>query len=566
MHFFNIKSSLFIIGLFLISPIIGNAQIAFNSETGKKLDALFDEYNNEAGAAIGIMVDGKVLYQKGFGYANLEYKIPVTPQTVFETGGVAMHITATAILLLEKEGKLSLDDPIQKYLTEFPNYKKGEVTIRHCFHHSSGLRDYLNLLIMSGQDFHIPFDNKDAFNLLQKQKELTIQPGSDYRYSHSNYLTLALIVERISGMSIGEFAQQQIFKPIGMNHTFFYEDSEMVIPNRALLYGKEGEEFKLKQNYKFTACGDGRLYSTIEDMMKWSANFGDSKIGDSPNFMNKLFTKGKLNNGDTMSYALGLEDGNYLGHPLIGHNGWWKGATAMFFHCPDDDFFVMTMGNNIEKGAIGKAFQAAKILLPTKATTTTQPSTTNASIVATPSIKITKKEKEQICGSYFSYSIGYERKVYLKEGELFFSDGEHTDSKLSPFEKNGFRIVGDVNNSMLRFENTGKERVMKLYYGQRPPMKLVAFTPANYSAQELMKFTGKYFSEELGGTYDLSMDDKTLKISLEGKPLAEYSPLMENLFNSPHDGYVKFETGKDGKIQKFTINDYSLGNLSFFKK
>jgi len=549
----------------LLFPFIGNTQIEFNKQTEQKIDALFEEFKNEPGAAVGVFANGKTLYQKGFGYANLENEIKITPQSVFEVGSVGMHVTATAILLLEKEGMLSLDDPIQKHLTEFAQYKKGKVTIRHCFHHSSGLRDYMDLLKFSGKSKDMVFDNKAAFDLLQKQKELTIVPGSDYRYSYSNYMVLALIVERISGKSLGEFAKQKIFNPLGMTNTFFYEDRKQVIKNRALLYGKEDDKLKLKQNYQFTACGDGRLYSTIEDMMKWSENFGNSKIGGDAKFMEKLFIRGKLNNGETMSYALGLEHGDMSGHRLIAHNGWWGGATAMFVHFPEKNIFVMTMGNNADKYVFGKAYDVGRILL--KAEKKSKDVASKPILTAkTSKGKISKKEKEKICGSYFSYKIGYARKVYLKDNDLYFSDGENEDAKLALQDDGRFLLMDGKNRSRFRFDKKGNDRIMYFHYGERPPMDLLAFEPAGYSENELNKFTGKYHSKELDITYDLKIEDKKLKIYIGEEKLVEYNPLMANLFNSDHDGYVKFENGANGKVSKFTINDYSLGNLSFFKQ
>ena len=551
-----------VITLFLLFPIFGNAQFQFNSNIEQKIDSLFKEYEGEAGAAAGISHKGKVLYQKGFGLANLENEVKVTPQTVFETGAVAMHVTATAILLLENEGKLSLDDPIQKHLTTFPKYKKGEVTIRHCFHHSSGLRDYLDLIKMKGQSQHIDFNNKTGFDLLQKQKELTIVPGSDYRYSHSNYLVLALIVEQISGLSIGQFTKQNIFAPLGMNNTFYYEDNEKVIKNRALLYGKDGEEYKLKQNFDFTACGDGRLYSTIEDMNKWMANFSTSKIGGDKNFMKKLFKRGVLNNGKEMSYALGLEYASVNGREDIGHSGWFGGATAMILMTPVEDLYIITMGNNINSGAIGKAFRINSLIFD-DANYTPQETTT---VTTTSTTTLSQKEKEKFCGAYFSYSIGYDYRVYMKDGELYFHDGENEDVMLRPTGKNEFTKVDGVNWTTVKFGKEGNKKAMFYQYGQRPPITLLAFEPANLTNEQLNQFTGVYRSDELDVTYHLKMKNKKLQVFLGEKQIVQFNPLMSNLFNSDHDGYLKFEKGPKGEYRKFSINDYSLGSLSFFKQ
>lgn len=552
----------FFLPLFFLLPIFGNAQVQFNASIEQKIDSLFEEYEGEPGAAAAIYHKGKVLYQKGFGLANLENDIKVTPQTVFETGAVAMHITATAILLLENEGKLSLDDPIQKHLTTFPIYKKGTVTIRHCFHHTSGLRDYLDLLKMKGKSQHIDFDNKAGFDLLQKQKELTIVPGSDYRYAHSNYLALALIVEQISGMSIGEFAKKNIFTPLGMNNTFYYEDNEKIIKNRALLYGKDGEEFKLKQNFDFTACGDGRLYSTVEDMTKWMANFSASKIGGDKKFMEKLFTRGVLNNGNEMSYALGLEYASVNGREDIGHSGWFGGATSMILITPTEHLFIITMGNNIERGAIGKAFRINSLLFDdiNAAPIEETPEAINSTI------KMAKKEKEKFCGAYFSYSIGYDYKIYLKDGELYFHDGENEDVMLRPIGKNEFMKVDGVNWTTIKFGKEGGKKAMFYQYSQRPPITLLAFQPADLTNEQLNQFTGKYHSDELDVTYDLKIEDRKLQVFLGEKQIVQFTPLMSDLFTSAHDGYLKFEKGSNGQFNKFTINDYSLGSLSFLKQ
>jgi len=224
-----------------------------------------------------------------------------------------------------------------------------------------------------------------------------------------------------------------------MNNTFYYEDNEKVIKNRALLYGKEGEENKLKQNFDFTACGDGRLYTTAEDMAKWMANLHSSKIGGNKDFMSKLFSRGKLNDGTEMSYALGLEYANVNGHSVLGHNGWFGGGTAMILHTPAENLSVITMGNNIEKGVIGKAITINQMLLKSSGTTHKAEATPKAIVESTPDFKTTEKELEKYCGSYFSYFIGYDYKIYMKEGNLYLHDGEHEDALLSPINKNEFR-------------------------------------------------------------------------------------------------------------------------------
>jgi len=239
--------------LLLISLLAfsGTAQDEANLNITQKIDELFKDIKNEPGAAVGVIQNGQVIYKKGFGLANLDYNIPITTSSIFEVGGLSMHVTGACILLLENEGKLSLDDPIQKYLTDFPKYAKGQPTIRQCFHHTSGLRDFLEMLNMSGQSTDMPYTAAEAIELIKKQKALTIIPGSDYRYSHSGYLVLAAIVEQISGQSLNNFATENIFAPLGMNHTFFADTKGQIITNRAVGYQKKEEQYKVSQPFNF---------------------------------------------------------------------------------------------------------------------------------------------------------------------------------------------------------------------------------------------------------------------------------------------------------------------------
>ncbi len=558
------KYTLAFILSFIGSTII--AQIVYDQNIESRIDSLFAEYENEPGGALGIYANERILYQKGFGFSNLEDKVKITPQTVFEIAASGMNITATAILLLEEEGKLSLDDPIQDYLTEFPNYKEGKVSIRHCLHHSSGLRDYLELIKISGRNQHITFDNKSALELLKNQSELTIIPGSDYRYSHSNYLVLALIVERITGDSMAKYTEQNIFIPLEMNNTFYYQDFEKVINNRALLYAKEDDEYKLKQNYRFTACGDGRIYSTIEDMMKWSRNFTNSRIGKGKDFMEKLYIRGTLNNGDTMSYARGLEHGEYRGHRLIAHNGWWGGATGMFVIFPSDGLFVMGLGNNKSNGIIGKTYHAARMVLNIDEKPVAKKSENPVNILNETEIKYNTKDLKSICGNYFSYEIGYSRKIYTSENKLYLHDGEHEDALLEAIGENKYKKVGLNSNVTFSFGFEEDKKIMYLQHGERPPMILYKFEPANYNREQLLSFTGDYYSTELGQAYKLKEEDGFLQVWTNEKEIFKFKPLMDMVFNSPHDGYLQFEKNSNGNIYKFTINDYSLGKMGFMKK
>jgi len=205
----------------------------------KKIDAvdkLFSQWDKKdtPGCALAIVKDGKIIYKQGYGLANLELNVPITPQSVFYIGSVSKQFVTMCIAILDKQGKLSLDGDIRKYVPELPDYGPP-ITVRHLIYHTSGLRDYLTLLGIAGIDFGT-YHEDDVVELIAQQKELNFAPGKEYLYSNSGYFLLAVIVERASGKSLRKFAEQNIFKPLGMKNSHFHDDYRILIKNRASGY------------------------------------------------------------------------------------------------------------------------------------------------------------------------------------------------------------------------------------------------------------------------------------------------------------------------------------------
>jgi CubicO group peptidase (beta-lactamase class C family) len=220
------------------------------------------------------------VYANGYGLADLEHDVKITPSTVFYIGSVSKQFVTFCILLLEEQGKLNLDDPIQKYFPDFPVYE-SPLTIRHFIHHTSGVRDYLTLMDLKGRSYldHITVD--EVYELIKRQSTLNFKPGEQYLYSNSCYFMLALIVEKVSGEPIRKFAATNIFEPLGMNHTQFYDDNTNIIKNRAFSYAKDETKKVGFDNLimRFDLVGSGGVYSTIEDLYLWDQNFYHNKLG-----------------------------------------------------------------------------------------------------------------------------------------------------------------------------------------------------------------------------------------------------------------------------------------------
>jgi CubicO group peptidase (beta-lactamase class C family) len=243
------------------------------------VDSIFLQWNKSSspGTAIGIIKDGKLLYSNGYGIADLEHNIHITDTTLFYIGSVSKQFTAMCVLLLEEQGKLSLDDNIQKYLPDFPDYGHP-ITIRNFLNHTSGVRDNLTLWSLAGKDYLDHIDKMEMYDLIRRQKELNFKSGEQFMYSNSCYFMLGLVIEKIAGEPLKEFARKNIFQPLGMHSTFFQDDNSRIIKNRAFSYVEENGVLK-NQIMRYDLVGSGGIYTNIRDLYLWDQNFYHNKLG-----------------------------------------------------------------------------------------------------------------------------------------------------------------------------------------------------------------------------------------------------------------------------------------------
>jgi len=329
-----------------VSPLL-SLQAYTHSEATDKVDALFESWDrvDSPGAALGIFQDGRIVYARGYGTANLEYNIPITPQSVFRVGSVSKQFTAMCIALLAEQGKLSLDDDIQKFLPEMHAYIPP-VTIRHLIHHTSGIRDYLVLQALAGRSGGYFYTSPEVIELLARQRELNFKPGDKYSYSNSGYFLLAEIVGRASGMKTREFAKKYIFDPLGMTSTYFHDDINEIVKNRASGYLPLAEGgFKIHMT-QLDMIGDGGIYTTVDDFFKWDQNFYTNKLGNKTRALIDLITTpARLNDGTAIDYAFGLSISTYKGLKLISHGGSFVGYKAHYIQFPEQKFSVVILSN-----------------------------------------------------------------------------------------------------------------------------------------------------------------------------------------------------------------------------
>ncbi|HUR54431.1 MAG TPA: serine hydrolase domain-containing protein [Gemmataceae bacterium] len=310
-----------------------------------KVDALFAAWNKPTtpGLAVAIVRDGEVVYSKGFGSANLELAVPITPRTSFNIGSTSKQFTAFAILLLAKDGKLTLDDPVRKHVPEFPDFGKP-LTVRHLLHPTRGLREDWSLLAMSGTRSEDVIRMPDILRLVSRQKELNFAPGSEYLYCNTGYDMLAEILKRASGKSLRAFARDRIFEPAGMKATEFCDDYRMLVTNKATSYRPRlggGFEHSL---FATERAGPSNLFTTVEDMARW-VNHIDTLAKSDPELVAAMTRRGKLTDGTELTYAAGLMVTQYRGVNVIHHGGTTAGYRATLHRYPEHRLAVAIASN-----------------------------------------------------------------------------------------------------------------------------------------------------------------------------------------------------------------------------
>jgi CubicO group peptidase (beta-lactamase class C family) len=290
------------------------------------------------GLSLAVIKAGQIILAKGYGFANVEHQVPVKPETIFQSGSVGKQFTATAVMILVEEGKIKLDDSISKYLDNTPKSWKG-ITVRHLLTHTAGM-------IMYPENLNLREDyTEDELLNHAASIPLTFQPGEKWSYSNLGYFVLGIMISKLTGKFYGDFIQERIFKPLGMNTARVINEAD-IIPNRAAGYRLENGKLKNQEWFSptFNSTADGSLYLTVLDMAKWDAALYGEKILK-PSSLEQMWTPVKLNDGKTYPYGLGWFLDEVQGHRLIHHAGGWQGFTSVIWRYVDDKLTIVVFAN-----------------------------------------------------------------------------------------------------------------------------------------------------------------------------------------------------------------------------
>jgi len=402
---------------------------------------------------VAVIKDGKIIYEHGYGLANLEYNIPITPDTVFYIASTSKQFTAASIALLAQKEKLSLDDSIRKYLPELPPVYDG-ISIGHLIYHTSGIRDFQTLLDVQGRTDDVNTE-QDIIELLARQKALNFKPGEHFEYSNSGYFLLAVIVKRASGKSLREFAAENIFKPLRMSNTHFHDDRTMIVKNRATGYVPlRGGGYGIHTT-NYDVVGNAGVMTTVQDLSLWDQNFYENKLGGGIDFISRLLTPGTLNNGERLNYAYGLQLGDYKGLRTVKHDGGFAGFVTEMLRFPDQRFTVICLANvrgTIDSTAL--AYQVADIYLASELKPQTPkaratPSTRQPTNVPTP-ISLNATQLAGYVGDYYSDELQVTYRVVLENGKLSMKYRQVVNGELVPMAQDVFKLYGVVGVQFIR--------------------------------------------------------------------------------------------------------------------
>ncbi|MSP50039.1 MAG: serine hydrolase [Alphaproteobacteria bacterium] len=527
-----------------------------------RIDALFADWarDRQPGASLAVVSKGEVVLKKSYGLADLEHGVPLSSSSIFYICSITKQFCATALLMLEAEGKLSLEDEAQKHLPELPRFEQ-KLTIRHLLNNTSGLRDDLTLMLFAGIGFEQAISRDDLFDLVTHQRTLDFAPATRYRYSNSNFMLASVIVERVSGEDFRAFLSKRIFKPLGMTSTRLCDDNSELIPGVARPYSRDGGGAWHRNLALVELSGDGGILSSVDDMLIWHGNYRHNRLQPA-DLMQKLSTRGRMANGHAVTYALGLRTPEYRGRRVYMHGGGWPGYSHELVHFLDDDLGILLFTNRDDTRPTFLTRAIADIWLG----------------LTPASPRSDAPPPERLAGRYFDHDEGYTM-VLTAEGPRLVAEvvdykfwleqtsSDRFDTAIGPHPVS-LRLLGPSDAKYPKIEATLDGGQVLIF--EHP-------TPAQLAPEQLGTYAGTYSTPELPVAYIIEAIDDRLSLRLDlnfPKPGRQtLTPLGDDLFvvqlpffYKPSTGTIKFLRGPGGVVDGLRMNLGRISNLRMTRR
>ncbi len=526
----------------------------------KKVDRIFEGIDSETspGCALSVMQKGEIIYENGYGMANLEYGVPITPETIFHVASVSKQFTAMAIELLVNDGLVSWDDDIRDYVPEVPDLGHT-ITLRHLVHHVSGFRDQWSLLLLAGWRWESDVvRQRDVLDVVSRQAALNFPPGTRYLYSNTGYTLLAVVVERVSGQTLREFSKERIFVPLGMDNTHFQDDHRRIVPNRAWAYEpNEDGLFGLRNSIPvFDVVGASSLFTTVRDLAAWDRNFYSALVGGQE-AVDRMHESFELSNGETIPYKHGLITGDFLGLRTVSHGGSDAGYRSQFMRFPDQDFSVAVLCNISSANPDAFARQVAYLYLEDEFPDSEEQLADQQRIPD--EFTESDKDLEPYAGIYITRGGDRNFSILHDSGILFLDVGRILP--LIPVDENSYKVLGtNIKLELNRSDESGETTLKTIH--QSDPDLYLRKDRWNPLPGQLKPYEGRFYSSELGTEYKFAVENGALHFhhrKLNSRPL---QPIFKDGF-SMGGNTVVFSRDDDGEIDGFRISTARVWGVRF---
>jgi CubicO group peptidase (beta-lactamase class C family) len=515
------------------------------ADSAQKVDAVFARWNEKTpGCAVGVSVRGEHVLEKAYGMADLEHDVKNGPETIFEAGSVSKQFTAAAVLLLAHEGKLSLDDPVRKYIPELPDYG-APLTIRHMLTHTSGLRDWGSVASIAGWPRTTRVHtHAHVLDIVSRQRALNFPSGTRYSYSNTGYNLAAVLVSRVSGQSFAEFSRTRIFEPLGLEHTSWRDDFTRVVKGRAIAYSDARDGFRLDMPFE-NVHGNGGLLTTVGDLLRWTANFSKSTIG-SPTFAREMQEPGRFSDGRQHDYAFGLRVIDYKGAREVGHSGSTAGYRAYLANYPERGVAVGVLCN-VSSGAAGDyAHAVADVYLGT--------SGVNRTTASAAAYALKPEEMDAVAGDYRDINTGEPLRVAKSESGLALGQAPMRAESGSRFTASSGRTIEiDARKRLTVTDQFGRADVYE------------RISDADLKPRPFTDYVGTYSSDEAEVTYRAEVRDGGLVLLRRPDTVIRLSAVYADGFRAPL-GVIWFRRNADGQVTGFTVSQDRVWSLAFARQ
>jgi CubicO group peptidase (beta-lactamase class C family) len=528
----------------------GTRELA-NPAHESRIDAIFSSFGpSTPGCAVGVYRAGEIVFAKGYGMANLEHAIPITPETVLDIGSVSKQFTAFAIHLLASQGKVSLSDDVRKYVPELPDF--GSVTtLQHLVNNTSGLRDYGALRMVEDPRWTVehPLNRAEVMHLLQQQRALNFPSGDRYLYSNTNWLLLATVVERVEGRPFRDVLMQKVFGPLAMEHSVLRDDPGRIVPGRAATYTplrEGGYRANLGWALAHDLPGPGNVHTTLGDLARWDAAFYDEREG-STGIAQAMYAQARLADGVTIPYASGLIVGEHRGLRTIFHGG-AGGGSSHLIRFPDQRLSVAVLCNQSSTHTPSHQYarRVADVFLPD-----------DSAPVLPAAGPQDETQLSRYAGRYISRETGSFREFIVDDGRL----AERSADQLWPLEALGEGRYADT-DIRVEFTEDANAGTVFLTDGTRLPLRR-EHEEWRPKRDELAEYAGTYRSAELDVTWTIDVTPDALLLRRKYAKEQALQPLVADLFRAGPGLVMAFARNEEGMVARLSISFPGVLNLEF---